>query len=52
MLVLILKEDIKNHLINKNVSIFDVGPYNDTNLLTILIMQKNLETESNRKKAM
>ncbi len=22
-----LKEDIKNHLINKNVSIFDVGPY-------------------------
>ncbi len=24
-----LKEDIKNHLINKNVSIFDVGPYNN-----------------------
>ena len=24
-----LKEDIKNHLINKNVSIFDIGPYND-----------------------
>ena len=22
-----LKEDIKNHLINKNISIFDVGPY-------------------------
>ena len=24
-----LKEDIKNHLINKNISIFDIGPYND-----------------------
>ncbi len=24
-----LKEDIKNHLINKNVQIFDLGPYND-----------------------
>ena len=24
-----LKEDIKNHLIDKNVSIFDIGPYND-----------------------
>ena len=24
-----LKEDIKNHLINKNISIFDMGPYND-----------------------
>ena len=24
-----LKEDIKNFLINKNVSIFDVGPYNN-----------------------
>ena len=24
-----LKEDIKNHLINKNVSIFDIGPYNE-----------------------
>ena len=24
-----LKEDIKNHLINKNVSVFDVGPYNN-----------------------
>ena len=23
-----LKEDIKNHLIDKNVSIFDLGPYN------------------------
>jgi|TARA_B110000238_G_C15943807_1_gene360157 ribose 5-phosphate isomerase B len=22
-----LKEDIKNHLINKNISIFDLGPY-------------------------
>ena len=24
-----LKEDIKNHLINKKVSIFDLGPFND-----------------------
>ena len=24
-----LKEDFKNHLINKNISIFDIGPYND-----------------------
>ena len=24
-----LKEDIKNHLINKKVSIFDMGPYNN-----------------------
>ena len=24
-----LKEDIKNHLINKNVSIFDLGPFKD-----------------------
>ena len=24
-----LKEDIKNHLIDKNVSVFDVGPYNN-----------------------
>ena len=24
-----LKEDIKNHLIDKNVSIFDIGPYNN-----------------------
>ena len=24
-----LKEDIKNHLIDKNVSIFDLGPYNE-----------------------
>ena len=24
-----LKEEIKNHLINKDVSIFDIGPYND-----------------------
>ena len=24
-----LKEEIKNHLINKNVSIFDMGPYDD-----------------------
>jgi len=24
-----LKEDIKNHLIDKKISIFDVGPYND-----------------------
>ena len=24
-----LKEDIKNHLIDKKVSIFDMGPYND-----------------------
>ena len=24
-----LKEDIKNYLINKNVSIFDLGPYNN-----------------------
>ena len=24
-----LKEYIKNHLINKNISIFDIGPYND-----------------------
>ena len=24
-----LKEHIKNHLINKNISIFDIGPYND-----------------------
>ena len=24
-----LKEDIKNYLINKNVSIFDIGPYTD-----------------------
>ena len=24
-----LKEDIKNQLINKNISIFDIGPYND-----------------------
>ena len=23
------KEDIKNHLIDKNFSIFDIGPYND-----------------------
>ena len=24
-----LKEDIKNHLIDKNISVFDIGPYND-----------------------
>ena len=24
-----LKEDIKNHLINKKISIFDIGPYNN-----------------------
>ena len=24
-----LKEDIKNHLINKNISIFDIGPFGD-----------------------
>ena len=24
-----MKEDIKNHLIDKNVSIFDLGPYNE-----------------------
>ena len=24
-----LKEDIKNHLVNKKISIFDIGPYND-----------------------
>ena len=24
-----LKEDIKNYLVNKNVSIFDIGPYKD-----------------------
>ena len=24
-----LKEDIKNFLINKNISIFDIGPFND-----------------------
>ena len=24
-----LKEDIKNHLIDKNVSVFDLGPYNE-----------------------
>ena len=24
-----LKEDIKNHLINKKISIFDIGPYTD-----------------------
>ena len=24
-----LKEDIKNHLIDKNVSIFDMGPFNN-----------------------
>ena len=24
-----LKEEIKNHLINKNVSIFDLGPFNN-----------------------
>ena len=24
-----LKENIKNHLVNKNVSIFDLGPYED-----------------------
>ena len=22
-----LKEDIKNHLISKNISVFDIGPY-------------------------
>ena len=24
-----LKEDIKNHLVDKKISIFDIGPYND-----------------------
>ena len=24
-----LKEDIKNHLIDKNISIFDIGPFNN-----------------------
>ena len=24
-----LKEDIKNHLVDKKISIFDMGPYND-----------------------
>ncbi len=24
-----LKEDIKNHLVDKNISVFDIGPYND-----------------------
>ena len=24
-----LKEDIKNHLVNKKVSIFDIGPYSN-----------------------
>ena len=27
-----LKEDIKNYLINKNVSIYDLGPYNDNSV--------------------
>ena len=27
-----LKEIIKNHLINKNISIFDIGPFNDNSV--------------------
>ena len=27
-----LKEDIKNHLIGKSISIFDIGPYNDNSV--------------------
>ena len=27
-----LKEDVKHHLIDKNVSIFDIGPFNDKNV--------------------
>ena len=27
-----LKEDIKNYLINKNMSIYDLGPYNENSV--------------------
>ena len=41
-----LKEDIKNHLIDKKVSIFDIGPYNDQSV-DYPDYAKKLEIESN-----
>ena len=39
-----LKEDIKNYLIDKKVSIFDIGPFTDSSV-DIPILQKNLPIE-------
>ena len=44
-----LKEDIKNHLINKNISVFDLGPYKNQSV-DYPDYAKKLATESNPKK--
>ena len=46
-----LKEDIKNHLINKNISVFDLGPYKNQ-LVDYPDYAKKLQIESNPKKVM
>ena len=46
-----LKEDIKNHLIDKNISVFDIGPYNDQSV-DYPDFAKKLANRSNIKKVM
>ena len=46
-----LKEDIKNHLIDKSISVFDLGPFNDQSV-DYPDYAKRLGNRSNLKKAM